>query len=267
MKDHINWDSAAADYQRTFKLGLNDYNRALVQFWEETEMVFPGCRVIDIGCGVGKYGPYFASMGCDVTLTDVSEEMLKHARENMEGFDTPWRVSACDFREATGREAVFQEGFDLAISTMSPAICDAQTLRKMSEMTQGWCFLARFAAWSQPGRDALLRALRLTPGRQGRKLEDDCAAMLRLAAEAGYAPQVKTVDYDWCDLRTPEEMAAYLLTRLASEGAPTPERAAAVEAARRLSRADGLFEDAIRTKVAWIYWETGRSKAHDKREL
>lgn len=254
--DTINWDSAALDYQRTFKLGLNEYNRALLCFWEEAGMLFPGCRVIDIGCGVGKYGPYFASLGCDVTLTDVSEGMLRHARENMERFETPWRVYACDFREATGKEEVFREGFDLAISTMSPAICDAQTLRKMSGMTHGWCFLARFAQWSQPGRDALLRELGLAPGRPGRELEADCAAMRQLAAEAGYAPWVKTVDYSWCDRRTPEEMAAYLLTRLASEGAPLPGRAAIVKAAEKLSRADGLFEDAIHTKVAWIYWRT-----------
>lgn len=255
MKDDtINWDSAAADYQRTFKLGLNDYNRALLRFWEESGMLFPGCRVIDIGCGVGKYGPYFASMGCDVTLTDVSEQMLEHARENMEHFSVPWRLYACDFREVTGREEVFREGFDLAISTMSPAICDAQTLRKMSEMTHGWCFLARFAAWSQPGRDALLRELGLAPGRRG--LEEDCAAMLRLAVEAGYAPQVKTVDYNWCDLRTPEETAAYIRMRFETEGTPLPERGAVVEAAGKLCRADGLFEDAINTKVAWIYWKT-----------
>lgn len=257
MKDDtMNWDSAAADYQRTFKLGLNDYNLALVRFWEETGMVFPGCRVIDIGCGVGKYGPYFASMGCDVTLTDVSEQMLGHAQENMERFSTPWKVCACDFREVSGREEVFREGFDLAISTMSPAICDAQTVRKMSEMTHGWCFLARFAAWSQPGRDALLRELGLVPGRQGRDMEADCAAMLYLAAEAGYAPQVKCVDYNWCDLRTPEEMAAYIRTRSAAEGTPLPEHADVAGAAGKLCRADGLFEDAINTKVAWIYWKT-----------
>ena len=114
-----NWDRAAADYQNVFRLGLNDYNASLLHFWQSEGMLFPGAQVIDIGCGVGKYGTYLAELGYDVTLTDISEEMLRHARENMAKYHTPWTVYRCDFNEATGEEPVFSAGFDLAISTMS----------------------------------------------------------------------------------------------------------------------------------------------------
>ena len=77
------WDRAAGDYQDVFRLGLNDYNASLLHFWQEEGMLFPGARVIDIGCGVGKYGTYLAELGCDVTLTDISGEMLRHAKGNM----------------------------------------------------------------------------------------------------------------------------------------------------------------------------------------
>ena len=86
------WDQAAVDYQRVFTLGLNEYNASLMRFWQEEGMLFPGCRVIDIGCGVGKYGTYFAELGYDITLTDISGKMLQHARENMAKFTTPWTV-------------------------------------------------------------------------------------------------------------------------------------------------------------------------------
>lgn len=52
------WDRAAPDYQRVYRLGLNDYNARLLRFWEESGMLFPGARVLDIGCGVGKYGAF-----------------------------------------------------------------------------------------------------------------------------------------------------------------------------------------------------------------
>ena len=42
-----------------------------------------------IGCGVGKYGAYLAGLGCDVTLTDISENMIAHACENMAPYKTP----------------------------------------------------------------------------------------------------------------------------------------------------------------------------------
>ena len=32
--EHIkSWDEAAADYQRVFRMGLNDYNRQLLEFF------------------------------------------------------------------------------------------------------------------------------------------------------------------------------------------------------------------------------------------
>ena len=56
------WDNVAEDYQRVFTLGQNDYNRSLLQFLEKECGLRPGIRVIDVGCGVGKYGVYFAGM-------------------------------------------------------------------------------------------------------------------------------------------------------------------------------------------------------------
>ena len=84
------WDEAADDHQRVFSLGLNEYNASLLRFWHEEGMIFPGCRVIDIGCGVGKYGVYLAQLGCDVTLTDISEEMLRFVSANLANVTTPW---------------------------------------------------------------------------------------------------------------------------------------------------------------------------------
>ena len=77
MEQIKSWDEAAADYQRVFRMGLNDYNRQLLEFFTSNGLLHPGCSVLDIGCGVGKYGTYFAELGCSVTLTDISP---RHAR-------------------------------------------------------------------------------------------------------------------------------------------------------------------------------------------
>jgi len=61
-----NWDMATGNYQDVFRLGLNDYNASLLRFWQEEGMLHHGARVIDIGCGVGKYGTYLAELGYDV---------------------------------------------------------------------------------------------------------------------------------------------------------------------------------------------------------
>lgn len=261
--EQIRWDRAADDYQSVFLQGISDYSASLLRFWQEEGLLRHGARVLDIGCGVGKYGSYLAALGCDVTLVDISGEMLRRAEANLAGARTPWAVFQCDFDAVTGREPVFAGGFDLAISTMSPAVHDEATVRKMSEMTRGWCFLARFCAWEQPYRDTLLRALGLPSRRPFHDLEGDCAAMLEAVRAAGYAPQVKTVPYDWADERTSEEMADYMLRNYFPDD---PDHERLREETLRLARRDagerGTVSDAVNTRVDWIYWNTG-----DKRTI
>ena len=251
------WDRAAPDYQRVYRLGLNEYNSELLRFWEESGMLFPGARVIDIGCGVGKYGTWLAELGYDVTLTDISGEMLRHAKENMSGYSTPWAVYQCDFNEVTGQEPVFAGGFDLAVSTMSPAIHNAETVKKMSAMTRGWCFLARFSQWEQPFRDQLMRRMGMEPRPLHTGLKEDGDAMIRAVREAGFTPQVRHVDYNWSDRRTPEQMADYLYRRYFSEDADAEEKGvAALSAARDLADADGFVRDGVNAKAVWIWWNS-----------
>ncbi len=258
MDEEKRWDTAAEDYQRVFALGLNEYNAGLLRFWHEQGMLFPGCRVLDIGCGVGKYGTCLAELGYDVTLTDISGEMLRRAAANMERFRTPWAVYRCDFNEADGEEDVFSKGFDLTISTMSPAVHDTATVRKMSGMTRGWCFLARFRSWEQPLRDELMRRMGVEPRQRMGDLGEDVEAMIRSVAEAGFDPLVRCVDYNWSDRRTPEQMADYLCRRVFSEEEEQDVlRAKALACAEEMADEDGFLEDAVYTGVAWIYWKTG----------
>ena len=257
--DHLSaekWNGSAGDYQRAFKLGQSEYNLAVLAFWQEQGMLWPGCRVLDIGCGVGKYGLMLAGLGCDVTLTDISPEMLRHAEENMAAYTSPWRCFACDFHELTGQEPVFAQGFDFSFSTMSPAIHDVETVKKMSSMTHGWCFLSRFCAWQQSVRDEVMRRAGLVPRSMFGDLEADCAALVQAVSAAGFRPQLRYADYSWSDRRSPADMADYML-RHYWDGAEGREAAAKAfeEAARSLCDSQGLVSDGVDTKVAWIYWD------------
>ena len=255
MDERERWDRAAGEYRRVFDLGLSDYNAALLRFWTERGMLWPGARVIDIGCGVGRYGTLFAELGCDVTLTDISDEMLRHAAENMARYRTPWTVYRCDFSEATGKEPVFEGGFDLAVCTMSPAVHDAATVRKMSGMSRGWCFLSRFSDWRQPFRDGLMRRIGMEPRRALNDPQADCEAMIAAVREAGFEPEVLYTDYNWSDRRTPEEMADYMMRFFfAEDGDADGIRERLLLAAREEADAAGTVDDAVFTEAAWIIW-------------
>lgn len=255
--DIAKWDNTAGDYQRVFLGGMNEYNRKLVEFLMENQMLRPGCRVIDVGCGVGKYGTYFAALGCDVTLTDISGQMLRRAEENMRPFTSPWRVLQCDFNTVSPAEPAFSGGFDLAISTMSPAIHDRETVQKLSAMTHGWCFLTNFIAWRQPLRDEFYTALGFQPAGSMAGSKEDMNSLIASVSAAGYKPQLRCVPYDWTDIRSPREAAEYLIKRHDAMDVQDKALLSKAEAvAARLCNKQGEFEDTVQTQVAWLYWRS-----------
>ncbi|MBR6332279.1 MAG: methyltransferase domain-containing protein [Dehalococcoidales bacterium] len=250
------WNRSSADYQYVFEEGISEYSKQLVSFLLDNRMLLPGCRIIDLGCGVGKYGTYFAKLGCDVTLLDVSDKMLKFASENMSPFKTPWRIYEADFCALTGKESIFDGGFELSTSMMSSAVCDIDTIKKMSGMTHGWAFVTRFYDWKQPFRDLITQETGVVSNVFD-DLKGDCETFFNSVKEAGFEPDIRYVDYDWADERTPLQMTDYFLRNCCEEESNDElVRAKVMDAVKKHCNNDGKVIDDIQSKVAWIYWNT-----------
>ena len=256
MEQIKSWDDAAADYQRVFSMGLNDYNRQLLEFFTSSGLLPPDCRVLDIGCGVGKYGAYFAELGCGVTLTDISPSMLAHAARNMAAYTTPWRIVEGDFAVLSAEELSDGGKFDLSVAMMSPAVHDLAGVKKMSVLTRGWCFTANFVEWAQPMRDEFYRLMGLEVSGFGAGMHDSAGELLQAVRDAGYDPEVKYVPYDWSDDRRPDEAAEYLIKRCGGDTGDAALMTRARKAAAELADENGVFVDGVNTRVAWVYWKT-----------
>lgn len=253
------WNSFAGDFQRVYRMGLHDYDTGLLNFLQRSACTGPGCRVLDIGCGVGKYAVCLARAGCDVTLLDSAKEMLAPAAENLTAAGIPadrWRTVCCDFHQVSGSEALWQNGFDLSICTMSPAVCDPDTVQTMSRMTHGLCFVAKFHDSRQLCREELLQGLVPAPRALfTRHMRESCAAVTEAVREAGYGPQCRTVPYTWSDRRTPAEFADYVYRHYLADMDPDGTLREAVFSRAAALHADTL-EDRVETQVQWIFWTT-----------
>ena len=255
------WDSSAEDFQKVYEMGLGEYNLSLLEYWKEKGMLLPGMKVLDIGCGVGRYGTCFAALGCDVTLMDISSEMLKYAAENMSAYTVPWRVFEGDFSAMTGDEDIFSGGFDLTISTMSPAIRSAEDVERMTKITRGWCFLSNFCTWEQPFRSRMLLETGIETGESlSDYTERGGKQMIETVRSLGYEPVVDYVPYCWADERTPEEMAGYMVRRFFSLDEDREEKyRKMLEYSRACAGEKGTVSDEVKTTVAWISWKgTGK---------
>lgn len=67
-------------------------------------------RVLDIGCGTGRHAVELASRGYEVVGIDLSESLLRRAREK-----AAERNVRVDFRQADARDLTFDREFDLVI--------------------------------------------------------------------------------------------------------------------------------------------------------
>ncbi len=73
--------------------------------------VGPGQRVLDVGCGGGRYARALAHLGIRVTGVDLSEELLEVAREN-----SPLLPGKPDYFRRDIRKLPFAQQFDGAVS-------------------------------------------------------------------------------------------------------------------------------------------------------
>ena len=250
------WDRVSDSFQESFCRGLNEYDTKLIEFLKENEMIFPGSSVIDIGCGVGKYGNVLAKCGCEVTLTDISEEMTLRAQENLEASGSEcWSVYTRDFEEIPLDDPMFGLGFNLSMSTMSPAVYNFDTIKKMTDISNSWCFVSRFSRWNQEMRDRLFDKAGVVTASSMDKLSDDIANIIQCVSRAGYLPMVKYIPYVWEDVRTPDEEIRYLLNRYDFPDQDMAEVESKLRSAiSELLDEDGMFHDIIHTQTAWIYW-------------
>lgn len=77
IEETINsYNNNAERYSKTYNLS---YIEKQLKFYLEN---FNGNRILDVGCGHGRDASYFSEKGFDVVGIDLSEELLKTAREN-----------------------------------------------------------------------------------------------------------------------------------------------------------------------------------------
>jgi len=72
--------------RKDYNLIAEDFSRKREEIWKETEFLFndylfAGDKVLDLGCGNGRYSPLFREKGVDYFGVDSSEELIKIAKD------------------------------------------------------------------------------------------------------------------------------------------------------------------------------------------
>jgi 2-polyprenyl-3-methyl-5-hydroxy-6-metoxy-1,4-benzoquinol methylase len=121
------WDELAAYWDRNMESGGTWQRTLIAPAVEGLLLVRPGERILEVACGNGDFSRRMAELGASVVATDVSEQMLKHARA---------RGGPIDYRraDATSSDELLALGdpgsFDAMVCNM--AIMDMPEIEPMA---------------------------------------------------------------------------------------------------------------------------------------
>ena len=223
----------------------------------EQRMFDANASVLDLGCGAGRFSEVFAGLCREVTGADLSEEMIRFAKERQaeKGLDNiTYRVM--DWHEADLGALGWEKKFDLVFACNTPAVQSYQTFQKMNQASKGWCFLAKPIRWQDSLIMKLVRAVGLED--RYRTFDDDMMYAYDVLLQAGYFPMV---DYDSSEIvyeDTVENAFVHFRNRIGMKCALTKEQEDRILKELNTMATDGIIKECWKNTIAILYWNTNR---------
>ena len=145
------WNKRAASWIKEFddpcsRKRSDNRLKATLSFVNRYKVVDENSSVIDMGCGLGRFAVEFARKAEHVTGCDLSNEMIKYAKEHgkEEGLDNKLTWIDCDFKHTDIDKMGWRGAFDLVFTSLTPAVDGVESLEKICAMSRDYCFNSTF---------------------------------------------------------------------------------------------------------------------------
>lgn len=244
------WDSTAAGFGRHEAVFDNDPFLTLL---ESNHLFGPDSRVLDVGCGTGRYALAFARRCREVVGIDLSPAMLDIAEE---------KASEARVRNATFKlgdwhaldtaAAGFERAFDLVIAHMTPAIQGAESFLALGRASRGACAMAKPIRRTDPVLAELAAAVG-APTRGG-SADEDIARAFSLLYLRGLEPRIDYRKETWTSHRSLPEARTIYLNRLKTRYPIDSAAASRFESCLASLAKDGFVSETVDTTVATVFW-------------
>lgn len=190
------WDKMSLTYGKNDDLCWQLQREEIVNELFRKGIIFPGAKVLDIGCGPGSFAIPFAEIGCFVTCIDISEGMLKRFAEELpENLKGKVKLMQMDWHRINPVKEDMAGKYDLVFANMTPAIASAVDLNNLSVCSKGWC---HFAGWYGERTNDLMDEVKaiLNIGK-GKEFKGNAVIVLNLLLSQGYLPELKFTKRQW----------------------------------------------------------------------
>lgn len=214
-------------------------------------------RVIDIGCGPGKFAVEFAKeCGC-VTGMDISSSMCEAGRifareaglKNVE-------FMAGDFLEADIDAMGWRGAFDLVFSSVTPAVSTYESMKKSEQLSRGYCFQSNFVRISDPVSEAVFEAVLPKEHQPLKRSIASTYNLYNILMLEGKLPEITYYREEGTDYEAPDEEFALKLLMEAPRAVVTESLVSRLrEELEKHAGPDGLVERSREWIYSWVLWK------------
>jgi SAM-dependent methyltransferase len=210
----------------------------------------PDCEVVDVGCGPGRFAAEFARTARRVVGLDFSLRMIEAGRRFTRGEDlhnVDFQVS--DFQEADAVPPDLAGSFDLAFSSITPAIAGVDALQRFMGLSRAWCMNICFVHTRNDLHDRILRDLFERPPRREN------------TGHSHWFPEL--FNLLWCWGYYPETNFRSQPRELALQAGP--EHHTRIERfLRDHADADGVILERSECRYGWTLWDVRARTGHPR---
>ncbi len=265
------WDERAADWDS--RLRGDDVRarqgeervRAVAGFLRDRGLLGSDRDIVDVGCGPGRFVAEFARTARRVVGLDFSAPMIEAgerlARERGLSNAT---FSLCDFQGDGPFDPAWDGAFDLAFSSITPAIAGLDALNNFMRLSRAWCMNVCFAHYANELHDLALAEVFGRPPRREQTGHSHWFAELNdLLRLLGHRPVVATWDQPR-ELALPAgpALTARLADTLLPPEARTPGNLARLGAfLGELADSDGNVVERSLCQYGWTLWDVRERRA------
>jgi SAM-dependent methyltransferase len=251
------WNRIAPTYGKQTSGRSKERVKKIIELLEREKILIPQAAILDVGCGPGTYALPFAEQVTSVTALDGAWEMcgiLEHRAKtkrlyNIEVMHHLWKDVDLE-REGLAKK------FDFVFASMTPAVCDHDTLLKLNRASKKNCCLVSSAGGScGKARQELWQHI-FQEEDSGRG--DSLIYIFNLLYSMGCQPSLQYLDSAWVR-EEPIDRAIERLSHsfwLYTEITPDIKKAITQFVCERAM--DGIFRETVENHQGIMIWEVNQ---------
>lgn len=211
-------------------------------------------RVLDVGCGAGRYAVALAKEGAYVHGTDISPNMLKNFDKSVQKYGVENVSFSLEDFHAHGADARHGR-FDLVLANMTPAVQSSDDIDKLNAYSTRDVLLVKPTRGTDSVTDGALRELGLC-NKPGSK--DWIPAAFAYLWALGYSPELHYDRQQWRAERSLGKALSHYVNRVKTMWELDDAQEGTIRDYIHSIAENGMVREVIDTTVVAVYWQVSQ---------